>query len=128
MSAQARKTKPSIVIVDDEPMLLELATVILEPMGYEVQAFRDPHAAVDAFGKCDPKPRLVISDYSMQSMSGADLMKEIRKIEPLAKVLIVSGTVAEDLFAGSTSKPDGFLSKPYQAKELIDKVRHLVES
>src|SRR5882724_9597621 len=42
-------TKALIFVVDDEPMLLELAAVILEPLGYAVKTFRDPHSALAAY-------------------------------------------------------------------------------
>ena len=43
-----------IYVVDDEPMLLELATVILEPQGYRVKCFRDPELALESFGQANP--------------------------------------------------------------------------
>ena len=48
-SKSEKGSKPLIFVVDDEPMLLELATVILEPLGYNVKTFRDPQTALDAF-------------------------------------------------------------------------------
>src|SRR5208337_4356620 len=95
-----------VYVVDDEPMLLELATVILEPQGYQIQAFRDPELAVEAFAKASPRPAVVITDYAMHSMNGMQLIEQLRRLEPRQKILMVSGTVGADVFSGSPSKPD----------------------
>jgi CheY-like chemotaxis protein len=117
---------PLIFVVDDEPMLLELASVILEPLGYSIKAFRDPQLALDAFASAKPPPALVITDYAMHSMNGLTLMNACRKIQPAQKVMLVSGTVDESVFRHAHSKPDRFLAKPYQAKQLLEMVRELL--
>jgi CheY-like chemotaxis protein len=115
-----------IFVVDDEPMLLELATVILEPQGFTVKSFRDPELAVDAFNKASPKPDLVITDYAMHSMNGMQLVEQIHRLEPRQKILLVSGTVGEEVFRESPAQPDMFLAKPYQAHQLTEAVKSLI--
>jgi CheY-like chemotaxis protein len=115
-----------IYIVDDEPMLLELAAVILDPLGYRIETFRDPEAALRAYKAAEPPPALIITDYAMHEMSGMELMEACRQIRPRQKVLLVSGTVGPDIFGDSTVKPDRFLGKPYQSKQLIDLVEELM--
>lgn len=119
-----RNNKLLLYVVDDEPMLLELASMILEPLGYAIQTFRDGESAVQAFTATKRRPALVITDYAMHAMTGLDVVEACRRIQPDQKVLLVSGTVDETVYANSTIKPDRFLPKPYQAKQLID----LVES
>jgi len=118
---------PLIYVVDDEPMLLELATVILEPEGYKVQAFRDPELALKTFGTTKNRPALLITDYAMHTMNGMQLVEAFRRIEPEQKILLVSGTVAEDIFRDSAAKPDKFLAKPYQAVDLTNLVKELLK-
>jgi DNA-binding NtrC family response regulator len=118
--------KPAIFVIDDEPMLLELAAVILEPFGFVVKTFRDPSSAVEAFVASNPRPALVITDYAMHNMTGLDLIKACRKAQPGQRVLMVSGTVGEDVFRDSAIKTDSFLAKPYHAKQLTDLVLTLV--
>src|SRR5579863_9564609 len=91
--AKAVHTKPLVYVVDDEAMLLELAAVILEPLGYEILTFRDPEAALEAFARARQRPALLITDYAMHSMNGMDLIQECRRLEPGQKVLLLSGTV-----------------------------------
>jgi two-component system, cell cycle sensor histidine kinase and response regulator CckA len=116
----------SIYIVDDEPMLLELARVILEPLGYQIKTFRDPGEALEAYTAAATPPVLVITDYSMHDMSGTDLMEACRRLHPGQKVLLVSGTVGTEVFAKTPQKPDQFLAKPYHARQLSDLVKSLL--
>jgi len=115
-----------IYVVDDEAMLLELAAVILEPLGYEIKTFRDPGCALDAFTTGRPRPVLIITDYAMHSMNGMTLIEACRKLEPDQKILLVSGTVGPDIFYNAAVKPDRFLEKPYQARQLIDMVKSML--
>lgn len=115
-----------IFVVDDEPMLLELATVILEPQGYSVRTFRDPSMALEAFRTAQTKPDLLITDYAMHPMNGMQLIEKFRELEPRQKILLVSGTVSENIFEDSPVRPDSFLSKPYLAQQLTEKVKELL--
>jgi CheY-like chemotaxis protein len=123
----AGNRQPLVFVVDDEPMLLELATIILEPQGYALTTFRDPEAAVEAFNKASPRPDVVITDYAMHSMNGMQLVEKIHRIEPRQKILLVSGTVGEEIFGSSPAKPDMFLAKPYQAHQLTEAVQALID-
>jgi DNA-binding response OmpR family regulator len=114
--------KPTIFVVDDEPMLLELAEVILEQLGYEIQTFRDPKTALVSYSLLQAAPALLITDYAMHDMNGMQLITECRRIRPRQKVLLLSGTVDEQIYHGAPVKPDRFLAKPYQAKQLLDMV------
>jgi DNA-binding NtrC family response regulator len=114
----------TIFVVDDEPMLLELAEVILKPLGCTVRTFRDPEVALKEVPAA--KPEVIITDYAMGRMSGMDLIRECRRINPQQKMILVSGTVDGQVFADAPVKPNEFLSKPYQIQELTDTVRALM--
>ena len=112
-----------IYVVDDEPMLLELASVILEPLGYTIETFRAPQLALRAFRTAQPQPELIITDYAMHSMTGLELAEACREIQPQQKILLVSGTVGADILRRARVQPDRFLAKPYQAKQLVEMVQ-----
>ncbi len=114
--------KPLIFVVDDEPMLLELASVILQPLGFALKTFRDPDSAIQNFAAANPPPALIITDYAMHNRNGLDLIHECRRLRPKQKIILVSGTVTADVYRDSPVKPDLFLAKPYHAKQLIDAV------
>ena len=118
--------QPTVFVVDDEPMLLELAEAILKPQGYNVRTFRDPELALKEFPAA--RPDVVITDYAMGRMSGMDLIRECRRLNPRQKMILLSGTVDEHVFADAPVKPDRFLTKPYQIQELAESVRLLIGS
>jgi CheY-like chemotaxis protein len=110
------ETKPTtIFVVDDEPLLLELAALTLEPLGYEVRTFCNPELALREFAVS--RPDLVITDYAMGRMSGMDLIRECRRLNPAQKVILISGTVDEQVFADARVRPDRFIGKPYQLSD-----------
>lgn len=116
-------TPPTIFVVDDEPMLLDLAEMILEPLGFKVQTFRDPKKAMAEFSAA--KPSLVITDYAMGDTNGMDLLRECRRLNPQQKVILISGTIDERIYTDDKAKPDVFLAKPYQVHNLLATVRSL---
>jgi len=111
-----------IYVVDDEPMLLELTSVILEPLGYTIETFNSPDTALRAFQAAESPPALIITDFTMHTMSGLDLVEACRKIRPGQKAVLVTGTIAPDILSDAPVQPNRFLTKPYYAKELIDAV------
>jgi two-component system, cell cycle sensor histidine kinase and response regulator CckA len=119
---------PLIFVVDDEPMLLELAVVILEPLGYQMKTFRDPEQALQAFSAARPRPDLLITDFAMHNMTGLDLIREIRHVQPNQKILMLSGTVDASVYRNAPEKPDRFLAKPYQARQLAELVLAMLEA
>jgi CheY-like chemotaxis protein len=116
--------KTIVFVVDDEPLLLDLAVAVLESVGCEVRTFRDPERALEAFAAA--RPDVVVTDYSMGGMNGMDLIRECRRLNPGQKVILISGTVEGEVFADSPVKPDRFLTKPYQIEELTNCVRTLL--
>lgn len=120
------KAGPLIFVVDDEPMLLELASVILEPQGYNVRTFRDPETALKVFNTSRPRPALLVTDYAMHNMNGMQLIEKFREAEPGQKILLVSGTVGEEIYKDSSERPDAFLAKPYLADQFTSAVRTLL--
>jgi CheY-like chemotaxis protein len=118
------KIKTVVFVVDDEPMLLELAEAILRPMGFDVRTFRDPEQALKEFP--DARPEVIVTDYAMGRMTGMDLIRECRRLNPKQKIVLLSGTVDEQVFADAPVKPNHFMSKPYQIHELADCIRTLL--
>jgi CheY-like chemotaxis protein len=116
-----------IFLVDDEPLILELGSAILRPLGYKILTFRNPLSALEAFGRAEPRPNLVITDFAMPGIDGLRLLEKCRRLSPGQKVLMVSGTVEESYFTDAPVKPDRFLAKPFQPAQLVEVVRSLIQ-
>jgi CheY-like chemotaxis protein len=125
-SSNGAEQPVTIFVVDDEPMLLDLATAILQPLGYNVRTFSDPRLALKEFPAA--KPVIIVTDYAMGEMNGLDLVRECRRANPRQKMILVSGTVDENIFAGVPEKPDRFIVKPYPVNEFIETIRSLAAS
>jgi CheY-like chemotaxis protein len=125
-SNQTDETPVTIFVVDDEPMLLDLAATILRPLGFKVRTFSDPKQALAEYPAA--KPAVVVTDYAMGGMNGMDLLRECKRINPRQKTILLSGTVDENIYADAQSKPDRFLAKPYQIPDFIKSIQTLVKA
>jgi two-component system chemotaxis response regulator CheY len=125
-SNHADELPATIFVVDDEPMLLDLAETILQPLGFKVRTFRDPKKALAEYPAA--RPAIVVTDYAMGEMNGLDLVRECKRINPRQKTILLSGTVDEHIYADAQSKPDRFLAKPYQVRDFIESIQTLAKA
>lgn len=114
---------PVVFVVDDEQMLLDLAEMILKPAGFSVQTFQDPQKALAEYAVA--APRVFITDYAMGNLNGLEVIEACRRIHPDQKIILVSGTVDESIYANSEIKPDLFIPKPYDGHKLVAAVRKM---
>jgi len=118
----------TIMIVDDEPDILDIGQNTLEQFGYTVLMARSGEEAVEAYSKRGREIDLVILDLGMPGMGGERCLQELLKMNPSVKVLIASGyaatqTVQGILEAGAT----GFMAKPYRLEDMLKKVREVLD-
>ena len=122
------KTKDiKILLVDDEPDILEIVSYNLSSEGYEVYTAKN---GVDAIAKAKKKqPHLVILDVMMPEMDGIEACEQIRKVPELNETIITFLTArGEDysLVAGFDAGADDYITKPIKPKVLISKVKALL--
>ena len=127
-SRPGRKRKILIYLVDDQPMLLDLAEMALESGGYPFRKFEDPEEALRSFLAARRKPDLLITDYAMGKMNGLELMEKCKEAHPPLKMILVSGTAGAEIVQESPVKVDRFLGKPYQPATLSELVERIVSS
>ncbi len=84
---------PTIYVVDDEQVLLDLAEMILEPAGFDVCLFRDPQKALAEYSTAQPPPDVLVTDYAMGRMNGMDLIRECKRLNPQQKTILLATTV-----------------------------------
>ncbi|RLD98578.1 MAG: hypothetical protein DRI91_02840 [Aquificota bacterium] len=113
----------NILVVDDDPLALELIKEVLQGRGYNVIATDKPLLGVKLFKSNLKKIDLVITDLAMPFMDGEKLLKTIKDMEPGAKFLVISGFLEEykDLEA------DGVLRKPFDPIDLLSMVREILD-
>lgn len=125
-SSRGTGSPPTIFVVDDEQMLLDLAEMILEPAGFRVRLFLDPKKALTVYIAAQPPPEVLVTDYAMGQMNGMDLIRECKRLHPEQKTILLSGTVDESIYTDSDVKPDHFLAKPYQINQLVEVIHSLI--
>ena len=106
-----KSSPPSLLLVDDEEGIRLVMSMLLKDMGYAVTTASKGDAAL-AFYK-EQRPAVVISDIKMPGMDGIALLKEIKKFDPDAEVLLLTGHGDMDLaIAGLRNGAGDFLNKP----------------
>jgi len=118
----------TIIIVDDEPDILDIGQNTLEQFGYTVLTVRSGEEAVETYTRQGDRIDLVILDLGMPGMGGEKCLRELLRMNPAVKVLIASGyaatqTVHSILEAGAT----GFMAKPYRLEDMLKKVREVLD-
>jgi PAS domain S-box-containing protein len=114
----------TILVVDDEGVVREIAKHALERHGYHVLAADSGLAAIDVAKRHPGNITLILLDLSMPGMGGEEVLPELRKIRPNTRVVVSSGySEAETmrLFAGQSVA--GFLQKPFTSNGLAEKVK-----
>ena len=121
-SAMTDAATATILIVDDDPTLLRLLGLLLRQEGHQVVA-ADSGARALALLQTE-RPQLVITDLRMDGMDGLALFEAVRREFPLLPVIILTahGTIP-DAVRATRKGVFGFLTKPYEARALLDEVR-----
>ncbi len=112
--------RETIYVVDDDPGILNLLHEVLKAEGYLVRSFTDPNEALEDFKHCPERPSMLLTDYSMKSMNGMDLLAKCRSEQPDLKSIVISGVVDESALSNLASKSDRFISKPFAVSNLLD--------
>jgi PAS domain S-box-containing protein len=122
---EARDTIGTVLIVEDEPDVLDIAIQIFESLGYDVLSATNAAAALDVLRK-EPGIDVLFSDVVMPGgMNGVELAREARRMRPDLKMLLASGYPMSALSGGGLSEDVSFISKPYRWTELDEKLRAL---
>ncbi len=114
---------PTVLVVDDEPVVRRLAYRILNAAGYRVLEASDGAEGLEVLRQATGRIDLVIVDAVMPNMDGATLSTEIFETWPAQRVLLMSAH-GEDVFGrlGLKRMSAPFLSKPFTDEELLAKV------
>lgn len=125
--AARREGQGTILLVEDDPLVMKVATLALRGRGYEVIAVASGEEALKVVRR-DPRVHLVITDLVMPKMSGRELAAAIRALRPELRVLYISGySEAAGIEAGVLEEGAHFLEKPFTPAALTAKVRELLE-
>jgi DNA-binding response OmpR family regulator len=117
-----------ILIVDDEPNILVSLEYLMKREGFEVLVARDGQEALDVLRR--ERPRLVLLDVMMPRKSGFEVCQELRADEAIRDTLVLMLTAKgrdTDVAKGLGVGADAYVTKPFSTRELVEKVRALLE-
>lgn len=118
----------TVLLVDDEAMILEVGQALLEKLGYRVVVANGGQQAVDLAKQNGSKIDVVVLDLIMPGMDGGDVFDGIRQIHPQMPVILSSGYAirghAEEIMKRGCN---GFIQKPFNIFELSRKIRTVLD-
>ena len=118
----------TVLLIDDEEVILEVGKHLLEAMGYRVLTARDGKEAVEIYKDNRDKIDLVILDMVMPHMGGGEAYDKMKEISPNVKVVLSSGysieSQAKEILARGC---DAFIQKPFGIRELSQKIRGVLQ-
>jgi hypothetical protein len=124
----AAGTGETVLVVDDEPAVLDITRAILEGYGYKVLTANNGHEALDVISDRKKGIDAAIVDMMMPVIGGKTVIRSIKKKRPALKIICASGYQKEhELITMEENPADAFLNKPYNSETLLrtlDEVLH----
>lgn len=111
----------TILVVDDDPAISEMLTLVLESEGFKAVPVMDGTEAVAAFHQHEPD--LILLDLMLPGMNGVDICRAIRTESSVPIVMLTAKTDTVDVVLGLESGADDYVTKPFKPKELIARIR-----
>ena len=119
----------TLLLVEDQAEVLQLAQAVLARKGYTVHLAGDPREALEMVSRIGDHVHLLVTDVVMPHMSGRELARRCHERAPQMRVLYMSGYTADHIVHHRVLE-DGvaFLQKPFSARALLEKVRSVLDS
>ena len=121
------KNPPTVLVVDDEPLICALASDGLRDAGYRTLEAHNARQAIDLLEKGEHVD-VVFSDVQMPGMDGFELQRWLRQHRPRVKVLLASGVENVKAASGHMGPPRWLVFKPYHMVDLEQRIRALLRS
>jgi CheY-like chemotaxis protein len=121
--------KELVMIVDDEEFVTMLAQRVLTDEGYRIVTARDGFQAIETYRKLKDQIALIILDFTMPIMDGADVFAELLLINPNVPVVLSSGFAEQERLRTMLARGlRGFMPKPYTQQKLLTQIRSTLDA
>ena len=129
VAESAPRGRETVLLVEDEPTIVDLGRAMLEHLGYNVLIARTPGEALRLARRYSGDIHLLMTDVIMPEMNGRDLARELQAMRPGLKCLYMSGYTADLIKAHAPSESDAaFLQKPFTLNQLAARLREALAS
>ena len=125
MMTEKNESKGTILIIDDEKVILDLTSIVLRNRGYTVHTASDATSGMAVLEEC--RPQMVLLDYMMPMVDGLTALKQIRQRYPDTYVIIFTGKGNEELAvelmkAGASD----YIVKPFNNQNLVERIENVL--
>lgn len=122
-------TKLTALIADDEPLMRDLlGSYLIDKCNFDVLMSRDGEQALTLYRQHSGEINITFLDIEMPKIDGLEVLREIRKINPLAYVVILSGAGNfKNVTAAAAAGMDGFIVKPYNHNKIDEALKNYSE-
>ena len=110
-----------ILVIDDEPSIVNLTTAYLKPEGYEVYTAADGVGGLKAARAY--KPDLIVLDLMLPGMDGMELLSQLRRESNVYVILLTAKTEETDKVVGLSVGADDYVTKPFSPRELVARIK-----
>jgi DNA-binding response OmpR family regulator len=114
-------SKETILVVDDEPHIVELARLYLEQAGYRVESAEEGQAALTLARHV--RPALVVLDLMLPGLDGWDVCRRLRAESDVPVIMLTARSDEVDRIVGLELGADDYVTKPFNPRELVARVR-----
>ncbi len=112
---------PRVLVVDDEPQIVELLRTYLRREGFDVQEAADGEAALAAAHRL--RPDLIILDLMLPRLDGREVCRRIREASPTPIIMLTARDEETDKLVGLELGADDYITKPFSPREVVARVR-----
>ncbi len=117
---------PQILLVDDDPLIRDMAAAALARSGFRVLTAGDGTEAVALFAQGHAEIEMVITDMKMPKMDGNTLAQVLRRVRPGLRMLAMSGQTSGPDAPQAARFGDAILYKPFKVQALVTEVRRVL--
>lgn len=114
----------TLLLVDDEPKVLEVMKPYLEGEGFTVYTAGSGKEALQMVQEC--RPNLVVLDWMMPEMSGLEVCRELRKTSRVGIIMLTARSDETDRVVGLEMGADDYIAKPFSLRELVARIRSVL--
>jgi two-component system cell cycle sensor histidine kinase/response regulator CckA len=115
----------TILLVDDEPVVLNIARSVLKLCGYNVLMYSDPLSALADFRS--QSVDLILTDVVMPGLSGPELVKNVKQARPDLPCVYMSGYERDQILSRGIDAGCDYIRKPFTAEILASRIRHTLD-
>jgi two-component system alkaline phosphatase synthesis response regulator PhoP len=110
-----------ILVIDDEPSIVNLVTAYLKPEGYEIYTAADGNAGLKAARAY--KPDLIVLDLMLPGKDGFEVLSQLRRESNVYVILLTAKTEETDKIVGLSVGADDYITKPFSPRELVARIK-----